>query len=279
MQKFTLLVATDFAQSSAAVLKKAIDFAQKNEADIHVVHVVENTFFQKNQNIDFIKEHCWDTMLSHYPELKKEHFHCFDGNVEKVIAIVAQTIGAQMVLIGDNRDKHPIEAIFIGSDTKAIIRESHFPVLVAKNHENRVYNTILIPTDLSKDSATMIQHIAHLFPESLLVLLHLYSVPFEFRLGMYGFNESEILNFHEESRQAAETQLHHFMQTLDVPAKQLVPIVRKDLLNSERFEENHKDLKCDLVAIHTTGNISFFAFDLLEKSQSDVLIYKVKESM
>ena len=275
MEKLTMLVATDFAESSAAVLKKAIDFAQKTQATLHVVHVVENTFFQKNQNIDFIKEHCWDSMLSHYPSLHKEHFYCFEGNVETVVAIVAQTIGAKIVLIGDNRDKHPLEAIFISSDTKAIIRESHTPILVAKNHENRVYNTILIPTDLSKDSWAMIQHMTYLFPESLLILLHLYSVPFEFRLGMYGFNESEIISFHEESRKAAETELNTFIQALDVPAKNIIPIVRKDLLNSERFEANHKDLRADLVAIHTTGNISFFAFDLLEKSQSDVLIYKV----
>jgi len=275
MQKFTLLVATDFSESSTAVLKKAIDFAEKTHAVIHIVHVVETMFFQKNKNSDFIKEHCWDTLLSHYPTLRKEHFHCLEGSVENVVAIVAQTIGAQIVLIGDNRDKHPIEAIFIGSDTKAIIRESRIPVLVAKNHDNRAYNTILIPTDLSKDSMHMISHLAHLFPESLLILLHLYSVPFEFRLGMYGFNEKEIINFHDQSRKAAETELNIFIQTLDVSAKQIIPIVRKDLLNSERFEENHKDLKADLVAIHTTGNISFFAFDLLEKSQSDVLIYKV----
>jgi len=62
---------------------------------------------------------------------------------------------------------------------------------------------------------------------------------------------------------------------LNIPAKKIIPIVRKDLLSSERFEDYHKDLKADLVAIHTTGQISFFAFDLLEKSTNDVLVYKI----
>ncbi|AFL69465.1 universal stress protein [Sulfurospirillum barnesii] len=275
MQNFTLLVAIDFSEGTKTLLKKAHHFAEKFEATLHVVHVIENELFQKNKSHEEIAEHCWEIIHASSSLVEKKHFYCLDGAVDKTIQIVAKTIGAHMVMIGDNKEKHPLEAIFIGSDTKAIIKKSSIPVFVTKNHTLHNYTTILIPTDLSKDSALMVQHIEHLFPNALLLLLHLYSVPFEFRLGMYGFNEHEIMNFHEESRQAAETQLNLFIKSLEIPLKRVVPIVRKELLSSERFEENHKDLKADLVAIHTTGNISFFAFDLLEKSKNDVLIYKV----
>lgn len=276
MEKFTLLVATDFSENSMDLLQKAIDFTASRQGNIHVVHVVESSFFQESKRIDLIKEHCWEKLSSSYPFLKKEQFHCFKGNLEKTISIVAQTIGADMVMIGDNRTKHPIEEIFMSSDTKAIIRESHIPIVVSKNKAYREYKTILIPTDLSQASSRVIQEIAHLFPDALLILLHLYSIPFEFRLGVYGFNENEIAQFKDESRRNAETQLKEFIHTLNLPAKQTLPIVRKDLLSSERFEENHKDLQADMVAIHTTGSISFFAFDLLEKSSTDVFIYKVQ---
>ncbi len=275
MQNFTLLVATDFSQGSEVLLKKALHFAEKFHATLHVVHILETNFFQKSKSLEEVKERCWEIAHTYCPILEKKHFYCVEGEVEKSINVVANTIGANMLMIGDNKEKHPLEAIFVGSDTKAIIKKSSMPVFVTKSHEIHNYLTILIPTDLSKDSAVMIHHIAELFPDALLLLLHLYSVPFEFRLGMYGFNELEIMNFHEESRHAAETQLNLFMKTLKIPLKQLVPIVRKELLSSERFEENHKDLNADLVAIHTTGNISFFAFDLLEKSKNDVLIYKI----
>lgn len=274
MQNLTILIATDFSEGYTALLKKAIDFAKKKQAKLHVLHVIEKTFFKK-KNLDSIKEHCWNTLLSEYPTLSKEQFHCLEGNPEKVISIVAQTIDARIILIGDNRNKHPMEAIFMGSDTKAIIRESRVPVLVTKKPEYTDYETILIPTDLSNDSLEMIQHIAILFPHAYLILLHLYSVPFEFRLGMYGFNDDEISNFKEESRVGAESELNLFIRKLNIPAKKIIPIVRKDLLSSERFEDHHKDLKADLVAIHTIGQISFFAFDLLEKSTNDVLVYKI----
>lgn len=275
MQKFTLLVATDFSESSIALLQKAIDFATLRQGSIHIVHVVESSFFQEKKRIDVIKEHCWEKLSSFYPLLKKEQFHCLKGNLEKTISIVAQTIGADMVMIGDNKEKHPIEEIFMSSGTKAIIRESHVPIIVSKNRANPEYKTILLPTDLSQASSRVIQEIAHLFPDALLILLHLYSIPFEFRLGVYGFNENEIAQFKEEARVKAEVELKEFIHTLNLPAKQIIPLVRKDLLSSERFEENHKDLQADMVAIHTTGNISFFAFDLLEKSSTDVFIYKV----
>lgn len=275
MQKFTLLVATDFSESSMDLLQKAIDFAALRQGNIHIVHVVESSFFQENKRIDVIKEHCWEKLSSSYPLLKKEQFHCFKGNLEKTISIVAQTIGADMVMIGNNKEKHPIEEIFMSSGTKAIIRESHVPIIVSKNRAKAEYKTILMPTDLSQASSRVIQEIAHFFPDALLILLHLYSIPFEFRLGVYGFNENEIVQFKEEARLRAEVELKEFIHTLNLPAKQIIPLVRKDLLSSERFEEDHKDLQADMVAIHTTGNISFFAFDLLEKSSTDVFIYKV----
>lgn len=276
MKKFTLLVATDFSENSITLLQKAIDFTASQQWNIHVLHVVESSSFKENKRLDYIKEHCWEKVSSLQPLLKKEQFHCFKGNLEKTVSIVAQTIGADMVMIGDNRQKHPIEEIFMSSDTKAIIRESHIPIFVTKTKDYSEYKTILLPTDLSEASSHVIQDIARLFPDALLILLHLYSIPFEFRLGMYGFNENEIAQFKEESRQKAESELKEFIHTLNLSVKQTLPIVRKDLLSSERFEDNHKDLRADMVAIHTTGNISFFAFDLLDKSSTDVFIYKVK---
>ncbi|WP_060825089.1 universal stress protein [Sulfurospirillum cavolei] len=278
MHHSTILVATDFSEGYTTVLQKAIDLAFQKQAKLHIVHVVKTTFF-KIKNLDYIKEHCWNNLLCHYPNISKEQFHCVEGNLDKVISIVAQTIHAEMIIIGDNRDKHPIEAIFLASDTKAIIKESRIPVLVVKNYQpSETYKTVLIPTDLSDNSLKMVQNIVKLFPEAYLILLHLYSVPFEFRLNMYGFNDDEITNFQEESRNNAEAELKNFMRQLNVPDQKMIPVVRKDFLSSEHFESNHKDLKADLIAIHTTGYISFFAFDLLEKTQNDVLIFNVVES-
>jgi len=47
MKGKNIIVATDFSQKSFNVITKAYEFATTNGANLHIVHIVEESFFQK----------------------------------------------------------------------------------------------------------------------------------------------------------------------------------------------------------------------------------------
>ncbi len=275
--KFTILVAIDFSESSFSVLKKAIEFCNKKDGEIHVVHIIEKSIFsfKKVRNIDEISKHSWEKLEKEFPTLEYKNFHCFSGAVKDEIAKVATIIKADIVIIGNSGENFVLEDIFIGSNTKEIVRSLNIPTLVLKSQHELKYNTILIPTDLSDYSAILIKKIVEIFPTSKLKLLNFYIVPFENRLNTYGFDSAEVKDFGFSIKSESELAMYKFVEKLEINTNLLETILIKGSLNSKTFIDEVEILNGDLVAMHTTGAISFFAFDILEKSKLDVLIYRV----
>jgi nucleotide-binding universal stress UspA family protein len=267
--KFTLLVATDFSQNSLNVLKKAVHLAELMDATVHVLHVIENSFFTL-KNKDYITTQCLEKIHEAVPSFEQEKFHCLEGELKQAISKIAEEISANIVVIEDNKNKDVVEKIFIGSDMQNIIKRAGKPVLVFKNNTFFNYQSILIPTDLSKDSALFIQNIADFFPKAHLSLLHIWRVPVEFRLSLYGLEKEDIAEFKKRCLADSKAELEAFVQNNHLPKERINTLLREDL-----DFETLKEMNPELVAMHTTGAISLFAFNVLKESMADVLIYKL----
>ena len=275
MKKHSILVAIDFSDSSEIVLKKALKLSINKGWDIYVTHIIERGFFGIETDFDTAKKNCISFLEQKFPQIKHSHFYCIEGDIKAEILKLAENLAVNLIVLGSSGESFSLEKLLLGSTTKKIIRESSVPVLVVKNEDEPLYRNIVIPTDFTDASKKVVENTANLFPESLLKLLHLYSVPFEGRLNIYGFDKSSALDFSRQIGIEQEFQCKEFVKHLHVNKDKIQSIVKKGILNVKYFGDDGWLFDSDLVVLHTTGSLSFFAFDLLESSTKDVIIYKM----
>jgi len=66
-----------------------------------------------------------------------------------------------------------------------------------------------------------------------------------------------------------------FVESLHLPKEaKLTTVVRKSSLNSKLFESECEDIGYDLLVMHTSGEMSFYSFDVLEDTKADTIIMK-----
>jgi len=271
-----IVVATDFSQRSFDVINKAMNFANSHNSTIHVVHIIEKNFFEKIKDETTLYENSFSHIKEKIPSLLKENFHCRQDSLEDGIERYVKELNAYMVIIGSSGERSSIIRQFLGTSTKSIVRAIDVPCLVLKSdRENLDFSSILMPTDLSEQSKQYLSRIHELFPKSKIELLYSYLVPFEGRLNFYGMDKGESISFQENMKRAALEEAYSFYDHLKVDKEKVKVEVMKEGLNPEAFSVHADDKNCDMIAIHTTGNFSFFAFDILEHSRKDILITKI----
>lgn len=274
MKHTTFLVATDFSETGIIVVQKALQMAQSHQAVLHVIHVIESSWYQVQHKIESIRAHSWQTLSERFPVLDKNHFHCMSGNVPKQISKTAEQIGASLLIIGSSGEDYPLKELFVGSTTKNIIRNSALPVLVIKNDLPFNPTRILLPTDLSEYSKITIHQTKDLFPHAKLLMLNFFDVPFEGRLRVYGFDDEDIIDYQMQIRQNHNQLVQTFRSSLHLSEDKSEVMIQKGPISPQLFLELSNSFNIDLVSTHTTGEISFFALELLEESSYDVLVFK-----
>ncbi len=275
MKKFTILVTIDFSKSSYVILEKALDFAKKKDADLHVVHVVEDPFFLKQVDLDSIKESSFHKLNKEFTLLKKENYHCVKGKVKIEINNTAKILDADIIITGKSGETYLLNELFMGSNTKEIVSYAQAPVLVVKSDHELKYKNILILTDLSDNSAEAIRKITRIFSNSHIKLLNLFSIPLDNRVDIYGFKEEDLIKYQSSIEKKSQKKIDKFLNSLTLPKNiNISASAIKSSLNPKNFKEETADIDFDLLAIHATKNVSFFAFDILENSDVDVFIVK-----
>lgn len=269
-----ILVAIDFSETSFTVLKKAFSLAEKHHGVVHVIHVVEKTWSDLDQNLLSIQKHSWERLHHQFPKLHKKMFHCVQGNIVREISEISEKIGATLLVLGSSGENYMFKELLVGSTTKNIVQNSTIPVLVIKNDKDMEPTHILIPTNFSEHSRKVIEETASIFKEAKLTLLNIYDVPFEGRLRAYGFTDEDVVNYSMQILSNEEMNGEVFFRSIDLPSERLELVKRKGPLNPTIFLEESKSHVTDMISLHTTGNFSFIALDVLEDSDQDVLIFK-----
>ena len=270
-----IIVATDFSERSFDVIQKAIDFCNLHSSILHIVHVVEESFIPSSESHDAVIQTSFELLLEKFPALQKKYYHCVEGSVQEQLAQEVDKLDAKLVILGSSGENSALQEFFLGSYTKAIVRHMKVPVLVVKLHEELNYKNIMIATDLTDASKTHIQKVTQLFPQAQIRLFYTYVMPFKNRLGFYGMNSDEIFNFFHELRQKAHKEALTFYESLHIDEQKVKIVVKEGHLNTEFFLNEMRSMQCDLLSMHTSGKVSFFAFDLLNDSTVDVLIDKL----
>ena len=277
MQKFTTLVATDFSKSSFVVLEKAIAFTQKMGGELHLVHVLQSSFFSKKVDLDALKESDFIELSKSFGSIKKENFHCVSGKVKIEIANTANILNADIIIMGNSGETHFLSELLMGSHTKEIIKHAQTSLLVMKSEHELTYKNILILTDMSEASAQAIKKSAKLFTGAKITLVNLYYLPTTtaMEISRYGLNEEDVTAYEESIKDESKQELDSFVNSLMLPKEIDVSACSlRSYLNAKTFQKESSGIEHDLLVIHATQNVSFFAFDILEQSKTDVLVVK-----
>lgn len=274
MQNSSILACIDFSEKTVEFLKKLFNYCTKNGIKLFVLHAIESSIFFKQKNIEEIRKNLLARLKAEFDFLEDKSFFCIEGELYQVVERLVRELDISIVALSSSDSNSFFEELLFGSHTKSVVRYSKIPVLVVKNSMPFDFSNILIPTDLTEYSKKAIQKVAKLFPNSKLRLFHFFSVPFEGRLGMYGIDLNGSFEYINQMSKEVEINAKNFLKTLELPEDRVSISIKRGSANPESFFEENKYGNYGLVALHTTGTISFFAFELLNISKHDVLILR-----
>lgn len=157
-----ILVPIDLSEQSLIALSQSYNLARLNNADITLLHVIEEDnslfFFAKKSSDEQkkmekqIKEKL-NSIADEGAKLNKVRIHVMvsRGKIYEEIVAVAEKINAIFIIMGTNGSVGFKK--FIGSNTLRIVRESKCPVITIKGKTHRAgCKNIVLPLDLSRET-------------------------------------------------------------------------------------------------------------------------------
>lgn len=274
MTNSKLLLATDFSKKSFKIIKNVLKFIENKEDELYIIHVIEDKLFQEKVDISLAKTKGFKLLKKRFPTLKEEQFICVEGDLEEQIAFHVDKLMISFVILGNSKKNDFIDSFFENSNTKDIVRNLNTLNLVVKSKEEICFNNILIPSDLSTESKKYIHEVSAAFPESKIKIYYSYSLPYERGVNFYGLSKKEISALQKESNKDLIKEAEDFYNSLEIKNKKKL-ITKEGILDVKNLIKDSKNLKTDLIAIHTTGFFSFFSFYLVEHSKINILIKKI----
>ncbi|MFA5361465.1 MAG: universal stress protein [archaeon] len=274
MDNHKILIATDFSQKSFKIIEQVLHYIHNKNSKVFILHVVESSIFSQVKDVEAIGHKSFKILQEHFSVLKESQFYCVEGKIDEQIAYFVDKLDISLVVLGSSGERSHVNKFFLGSNTKDIVRNVNTPSLIIKSARELKFETIMIPTDLSLESKKYINEVAQFFSTAKIKIFYSYSIPFENRLNFYGLDKNEISLFQQNIQNVSLQEAQDFFDSLNIK-NDLELVTKEGSLDAQEFAKEASELKCDLIAVHTTGNFSFFAFDLVEHSHRNILIKKM----
>jgi universal stress protein E len=213
-----VVVATDFSTRSNRALRQAGLLAQTGNAQLHVVHIVDDD--QPGELVQMEKreaERVLAEQVEAMPELRGVQCRSmvvtgspFDGIVR-----VAADVGADLIVMGTHR-KQLLLDIFVGTTIERVIRNGSFPVLMVNNEAQRKYENVLVPSDISDATANALRTaVATGFIGEKATLLHAFLPIAKGRMFMAGSDQAGIDRYVASEREQVRDELASFLMAND----------------------------------------------------------------
>lgn len=210
-----ILAATDFSTRSNRALRQAGLLAQPANAQLHIVHVVDDdqpealVRMEKREAERLLHEQV-NSML----ELRGTQARpmVIAGDPFDGILRAAEETSPDFIVMGSHR-KQLLRDIFIGTTIERVVRKGSFPVLMVNHEAQRKYERIVVPVDMSKASA----HAIHTALKTGLIsgrkatLLHAFSAVGKGKLAYAGVNETRMSEYVAGERQVATDEVAAFL--------------------------------------------------------------------
>ncbi|KIL76088.1 universal stress protein [Bacillus badius] len=139
-----ILIAVDGSDEAKRGLEKAVEIAKRNEAALHIVHIVDNGYFASvealaHASIPDYNEKQGEKLLAEYKEAAEAagapsvHTIMETGSPKALIPNkIADQAQADLIICGAT-GIHGMERVFLGSVSERITRTAKCDVLIVRN--------------------------------------------------------------------------------------------------------------------------------------------------
>lgn len=201
-----LVVASDFGPASDQALLRAAGLAQRHDARLSLLHVIEplpvisawgDPGAAAWLGIDALLaagEKALREQLERHPGWIADHasLHCRIGQPRRDLGTLAFELGGELLVLGA-RDQRRIGDRLLGSTAQAAVHGSPLPVLVVRRPAASPWSPLLVATDFSPAATRALELAEHLvesgdrrllhvhtpLPEATVALMQPEAVPFE----------------------------------------------------------------------------------------------------
>ena len=274
-----ILVPVDFSTPSENALKVAAKLANKNDAELHVLHVIElaeSLFGAEQFNVN-------DDQIIFFMKLASKRFnefldkpylkglnvkdHVEPGSTAFGIKSLVEDHEIDMIVMGSS-GVTGLEEIVIGSNTEKVVRHSEVPVLVVKNEikDINIKNAVFASNfELENvDAFKKAKKFANSFNADMQMLY----------VNLPGNQFSSTTEIHE--------QMKSFLKKVEVPLDKKNIEIFNDYTIQEGVLNGSEHLKADLIIIPTHGRKGLSHFfngsigeDVVNHSELPVLTLKI----
>ncbi len=141
MSQYTkILVAVDLSEESAQVSERGHAVARSNNAELHLIHVIEPLSFAYGGDIPMDFSGIQDEILQQATQqlkrfaeasgIDEEHQHIILGRPEAEIHATAKELGADLIVVGSH-GRHGL-ALLLGSTANGVLHGAHCDVLAVR---------------------------------------------------------------------------------------------------------------------------------------------------
>lgn len=181
-----IIVPVDFSEQSGIALSQSYNLARLTNADLTLLHVIDEAVFSSFLHIFSAKEDQEEVyrlgLQAKLDKLAAEvklasgldvKTRIEKGKIYEVVSEVAEELNASFIIMGTSGETS-LKKKFIGSNAVRVISDAHCPVITIKGKNHRQgCNTIVLPLDLSKETKEKVNkciEIAHLFNSKINVI-------------------------------------------------------------------------------------------------------------
>lgn len=215
-----ILAATDFSTRSNRALRQAGLLAQPGNAQLHIVHVVEDDHPEELISIEKREaERLLNEQAASMPELSgvQPRLMVVTGDPFDGILKAAAGVNADLIVMGSHR-KQLLLDIFIGTTIERVIRNGSFPVLMVNHEAQRKYENVVAAIDMSDASANAarVALSTGLISDKGATLLHAFVAVGKGKFFVAGSDQASIDSYVASERQRAVDELAAFLVANDL---------------------------------------------------------------
>lgn len=286
-----LLAASDLSAPARHAADRAAMLARQTKASLELVHVASLAPLEKLRRLvnavpATLEQQLLDTSSEALHELaealSRHHSvtiraHVANGAVLPELGKQAAALAADLVVLGA-RGASFMRHLLLGSTAERMVSSARRPMLVVKQAAHERYRTVLVPVDFSASSLPAVQLAQAVAPDAVIVLLHVFEVPFEGKLKYAGVDDDTIEYYRVAARQDALQRLQGFCDAvgLDAGRARCLALQGTPLL---QIMEQEQEQDCDLIVMGKHGEsmledllLGSVTKHVLTESQCDVLI-------
>ena len=279
-----LLVATDFSARSDRALRRAVLIANRVDASLVLVHVIDSDWPERLIASDrgAALELLEDTAgtMREVDAITTEVMVVVD-DVHSGILSAAEEISADLIIIGPHRTR--LRDVFVGTTVERVVRRITRPLLVAVETPAAQHRKTLLALDFDEASKAAAQLALSMgvFDHMEVVVMHAFDAPGESMMRRAMEQSADIGRYVDAERNSAAEELRSLLKELGLPPT-CQTVVSMEGTPARAILETAKSVGADLIVLGTNQRKGFeraligsVTADVIRDAHRDVLIIPV----